>query len=90
MSYETKELVARFKASGLAQKEFCEKNSVPRLTLQYHLQRFKEKVRQPRVTLPGFIPVSIPKASGSASSIILVRGNFTAMQIAEMIKEALN
>ena len=84
MSYETKDLVARYKASGLTQKEFCEKNSVPHSTLQYHLQKFREKN-----AMPGFIPVSMPKATGTASSIVIIRGNYSSAQIAEMIKGTL-
>ena len=90
MSYETKNLVTRFKSSGLTQKEFCEKNSVALSTLQYHLTKLREQIRRPKASIPGFIPISMTQPSGSVSSIVLVRGNYTPIQIAEMIKEALN
>ena len=89
MSYETKDLVTRYKASGLTQKKFCKKNSLPHSTLQYHLQRFKEPLPQPKIALPGFIPVSMPKAPGATSSIVIIRGNYSPAQIAEMIKGTL-
>jgi hypothetical protein len=86
MSYETKDLVKRYQLSGLTQKDFCGKNSIPHSTLQYHLHKNRRTSSKPSTPLaPGFIPVSMPKASATSSSIVLIRGSYSPIQIAEMV-----
>jgi hypothetical protein len=88
MSYETKDLVNRYQASGMTQKDFCDKNSVPHSTLQYHLHKNRQTSKPSQTSMPGFIPVSMPKLSAT-SSIVFIRGNYSAIQIAEMVKGSL-
>jgi hypothetical protein len=89
MSYETKELVKRYQASGITQKDFCNKNSVPLSTLQYHLQKNKLTSKPFKVSVPEFIPVSMPKPPQTTSSIVIIRGIYSPAQIMEMVKGAL-
>jgi hypothetical protein len=89
MSCKTKDLVNRYQSSGLTQKGFCDKNSVPLSTLQYHLHKNKLTSKPFKVSVPGFIPVSMPKPPQTTSSIVIVRGIYSPTQITEMVKGAL-
>jgi hypothetical protein len=89
MSYKTKDLVKQYQSSGLTQKEFCDKNSVPHSTLQYHLHKNRAASKPSKTSFPGFIPVSMPKPPQATSSIVFIRGNYSPIQIAEMVKGSL-
>ena len=89
MSYDTKTLVKQYESSGLTQKEFCDKNSVPHSTLQYHLHKNRAASKPSKTSFPGFIPVSMPKPPQTTSSIVIVRGIYSPTQITEMVKGAL-
>jgi hypothetical protein len=89
MSYETKDLVKRYRSSGMTQKDFCDKNSVPLSTLQYHLHKNKRTSKPFKVSVPGFIPVSLPKPPQTTSSMVIIRGIYSPTQITEMVKGVL-
>jgi len=89
MSYETKDLVKRYQTSGMTQKDFCNKNSVPLSTLQYHLHKNRRTLKSSTMSIPGFIPVSMPKPPQTTSSIVIIRGTYSPTQITEMVKGAL-
>jgi hypothetical protein len=85
MSYNTSDLVAQYRSSGLAQKQFCTKHTIALSTLQYHLR--KGRLTQSAKALPpGFIPLKVSPASTPMSTIAIIRGNFPLSQISELIK----
>lgn len=83
MAYDTQELVSRFRSSGVSQKTFCERESVPVSTLQYHLQ----KVRRASMTDgPGFVPLSVDGA-GLECSVVIVRGRLSGRDLADLVRQ---
>ena len=91
MAHDTKTLVSQFQASGLSQKEFCEGKGIAVSTLQYHLGKFRKNKQN---TLPGsntllsakhFVPLHLAQAQRTATTVIIVQGNFSKDELGTFI-----
>jgi hypothetical protein len=82
MIYNTTELISRFRSSGLPQKQFCTAHSISLSTLQYHLQKAKQA---PTDSSGGFISLSRPLPEQIRGTVVILRGDFTVSQIAQLV-----
>lgn len=83
MRHNTRDLVSRFKTSGMTQQRFCARHSVPLSTLQYYLKRERQKNSVP-VARPAFIPLTPPVAD-APMTIMIIRGRFSKEQLSQLI-----
>lgn len=72
MRHTTDKIVAQYRASGLTQKDFCKRMSVPFSTLQYHLNKLKQ--RAPKAQTPTFIPIPSFQATRHIKRMIIIEG----------------
>jgi hypothetical protein len=88
MPYNTQELLTQYKKSGLTRKEFCKKNSISLTALQYHFDKSKQVTSSQKQPRPSFISVPVSAPAPVSSTIVVIRGNYSASEIAAIINEA--
>ena len=82
MRQNTEQLISDYRTSKLSQKAFCKEKSIPLSTLQYHLQKSKNKVQRPSNEFIPILPGVLPK---HLSTIIILRGDFSISRVAELV-----
>jgi hypothetical protein len=77
------DLISRFQASGLTQKQFCTTESISVSTLQYHLKKSRSETIGLSAA-PAFI--SLPREGESkVSTLVILKGRFSLPELSEFI-----
>ena len=92
---KTRDVVSRYRSSGLPQRVFCAKIGIGVSTLQYHLKRSKTPSinKKPRRSVHKSDFISLTPATnthGADCSITIVRGSFSLSDIHTFLHETVS